>query len=386
MRGAPNKRPESPNHPPMTEYSRDTISPGNVIGILGGGQLGRMTALAAARLGYRCHIFAPEGGGPAAQVSASETIAAYDDLAALDRFAATIDVATFEFENVPVASVEHLLQSVPVRPGAKSLAAAQDRLVEKNFLRGIGIPTVPFQEVRNGAALAASLQELGAPAVLKTAQLGYDGKGQVLVRLDSDPDETFQQMGADRGVLEKWIDFRMEISVIVARGLDGKMVAFDPAENRHANHILDQSIAPARISTKIATEARGLAEKIATALDLFGLLAVEMFVTQEDTILINEIAPRPHNSGHWTMDACRSCQFEQFVRAICGQPLGSPDRYADAVMTNLIGDQVNGWPTILGDPDLHLHLYGKDKARAGRKMGHVNRTYPLGAVADDRSI
>jgi 5-(carboxyamino)imidazole ribonucleotide synthase len=345
-----------------------------------------MTALAAARLGYRCHIFAPEGGGPAAQVSASETIAAYDDLAALDRFAATIDVATFEFENVPVASVEHLLQSVPVRPGAKSLAAAQDRLVEKNFLRGIGIPTVPFQEVRNGAALAASLQELGAPAVLKTAQLGYDGKGQVLVRLDSDPDETFQQMGADRGVLEKWIDFRMEISVIVARGLDGKMVAFDPAENRHANHILDQSIAPARISTKIATEARGLAEKIATALDLFGLLAVEMFVTQEDTILINEIAPRPHNSGHWTMDACRSCQFEQFVRAICGQPLGSPDRYADAVMTNLIGDQVNGWPTILGDPDLHLHLYGKDKARAGRKMGHVNRTYPLGAVADDRSI
>ena len=386
MRGAPNKRPESPNHPPMAEYSRDTISPGNVIGILGGGQLGRMTALAAARLGYRCHIFAPEGGGPAAQVSASETIAAYDDLAALDRFAATIDVATFEFENVPVASVEHLLQSVPVRPGAKSLAAAQDRLVEKNFLRGIGIPTVPFQEVRNGAALAASLQELGAPAVLKTAQLGYDGKGQVLVRLDSDPDETFQQMGADRGVLEKWIDFRMEISVIVARGLDGKMVAFDPAENRHANHILDQSIAPARISTKIATEARGLAEKIATALDLFGLLAVEMFVTQEDTILINEIAPRPHNSGHWTMDACRSCQFEQFVRAICGQPLGSPDRYADAVMTNLIGDQVNGWPTILGDPDLHLHLYGKDKARAGRKMGHVNRTYPLGAVADDRSI
>lgn len=386
MRGAPNNRPESPNHPPMAETSKNSILPGSVIGILGGGQLGRMTALAAARLGYRCHIFAPEADGPAAQVSAAETVAAYDDLAALDRFAAAIDVATFEFENVPVASVEHLLQSVPVRPGAKALAAAQDRLVEKNFLRGIGIPTVPFQEVRDGAELAASLRELSAPAVLKTARLGYDGKGQVLVRLDSDPDEAFRQMGADRGVLEKWIDFRMEISVIVARGLDGEMVAFDPAENRHANHILDQSIAPARISGEVATQARGLAEEIATALDLVGLLAVEMFVTQDDTILINEIAPRPHNSGHWTMNACRSCQFDQFVRAICGQPLGSPERYVDAVMTNLIGDQVHEWPQVLSDPDLHLHLYGKDEARAGRKMGHVNRTYPLNTVADDSSI
>ncbi|NKB57246.1 MAG: 5-(carboxyamino)imidazole ribonucleotide synthase [Alphaproteobacteria bacterium] len=367
----------------MADPEAIAIAPGGVIGILGGGQLGRMTALAAARLGYRCHIFAPEAGGPAAQVSAAETIAEYDDRNALSRFAAAIDVATFEFENVPVASVDYLLDKVPVRPGPKALAAAQDRMVEKTFLRSIGVPTVPFIEVNDVAALSRAVDDLGTPAVLKTARLGYDGKGQVLIEPGADIGCAFRQMGADRGVLEKWIDFRMEISVIIARGLDGATVTFDPAENRHKNHILDTSIAPARLSPELSMRASEIAARIASKLDLIGLLAVELFVTREDTLLVNEIAPRPHNSGHWSMNACRTCQFEQFVRAICGQPLGSTVRYADAVMTNLIGNRVNDWPLTLKEPNAHLHLYGKNEAREGRKMGHINRTYPLGSLAEE---
>jgi 5-(carboxyamino)imidazole ribonucleotide synthase len=370
----------------MAERDTATFAPGSVIGILGGGQLGRMTALAAARLGYRCHIFAPKAGEPASQVSAAETVAPYDDLHALSRFADSIDVATFEFENVPVASVEHLLKSVPVRPGPKALAAAQDRLIEKNFLRGIDIPTAPFIEVNSVASLQGAIEEMSAPAVLKTARLGYDGKGQVMIQQDTKATDAFRDMGASRGVLEKWIDFRMEISVILARGVDGETAAFDPTENRHKNHILDTSIAPARIPGNVAAQARALAERIASALDLVGLLAVELFVTREDTLLVNEIAPRPHNSGHWTMNACQTCQFEQFVRAICGQPLGSAERYADAVMTNLIGERVKNWEATLREPDMHLHLYGKSEARAGRKMGHVNRVYAVGSLAKNEEL
>ena len=370
----------------MSEAKAGAIPPGGVIGILGGGQLGRMTALAAARLGYRCHIFAPEANGPAAQVSETQTIADYDDHAALARFAAAIDVATYEFENVPVSSIERVQELVPVRPGPQALSAAQDRLVEKSFLRGIGIPTVPFSEIADAAALARAVDAMGRPTVLKTARLGYDGKGQVFIGPDTDVDDAYRAMGARRGVLEKWIDFRLEVSVIVARDIEGTIAAFDTTENRHVNHILDTSIAPARISAAVSDRARRLAEKIAAALDLVGLLAVEFFVTRDDEVLVNEIAPRPHNSGHWTMNACRTCQFEQFVRAICGQPLGSPVRYADAVMTNLIGARVNEWPDWLRIPDAHLHLYGKTEARAGRKMGHVNRVYPLGTLATDERI
>lgn len=370
----------------MSKAKAGAIPPGGVIGILGGGQLGRMTALAAARLGYRCHIFSPETNGPAAQVSAAKTVADYDDRESLARFAASVDVATYEFENVPVASIEQIQDTVPVRPGPKALAAAQDRLVEKGFLRSIEIPTVPFSEIADAVSLRHAVDGLGRPAVLKTARLGYDGKGQVLIGPETDVEDAYREMGARRGVLEKWIDFRLEISVIVARDIDGTIAAFDTTENRHRNHILDTSIAPARISAAVSDRARRLAEKIAAALDLVGLLAVEFFVTKDDEVLVNEIAPRPHNSGHWTMDACRTCQFEQFVRAICGQPLGSPVRYADAVMTNLIGTRVNEWPEWLRLLDAHLHLYGKDEAREGRKMGHVNRVYPLGTLATDESI
>ena len=345
-----------------------------------------MTALAAARLGYRCHIYAPEAGGPAAQVSDSETVAAYDDPAALTRFAKAVDVATFEFENVPVESIEGLLAQIPVFPGPKALAAAQDRLVEKNFLRGIDIPTAPFQEANDPDALRDAVTTLGAPAVLKTARLGYDGKGQVLISTDSDIEEAYRSMGARRGVLEKWIDFTMEISILVARSSNGETATFDPTENRHKNHILDTSIAPARISNELASKSRDLALNIANALDLVGLLAVEMFVTRGNTLLVNEIAPRPHNSGHWTQDGCTTSQFEQFVRAICGQPLGSTVRTADTVMTNLIGDRVNGWQDALRESNAHLHLYGKDASREGRKMGHVNRVYPLGSLSNENSL
>ncbi len=386
MTGGHAKRRESPNHLAMPKRNNAKIGPGSVIGILGGGQLGRMTALAAARLGYRCHIFAPESGGPAAQVAAAETVAPYDDLNALTRFADAVDVATFEFENVPVASVDYLLNSIPVRPGPKALSAAQDRLVEKSFLRGIDIPTTPFAEVNDVSGLQRAIAKVGADGVLKTARLGYDGKGQVRIKPNTNIGEAYRDMGATRGVLEKWIDFRMEISVIVARGLDGETKIFDPTENRHENHILDTSIAPARISEVLSEQARSLARRIADALDLVGLLAVELFVTRDDKLIVNEIAPRPHNSGHWTMNACQTCQFEQFVRAICGQALGSTERYADAVMTNLIGTRVNDWEATLREPDMHLHLYGKNEARAGRKMGHVNRVYTVGSLAENEEL
>lgn len=357
------------------------LAPGGVLGILGGGQLGRMTALAAARLGYRCHIFTPEGGGPAAQVASAETNAPYDDLDALDAFASAIDVATYEFENIPIAAIHQLLRRVPVRPGPRALAAAQDRVIEKAFLDSIGVPTAPHAEIRSVADLRRAAAKIGLPAVLKTARLGYDGKGQVLIEAGGDLGAAYREMGAERGILEAWIDFEMEISVIAARAGDGALATYDAAQNRHRNHILAESRVPARISPHIAAAARDLAERIAVALDLVGLVAVEMFVTRDGQLIVNEIAPRPHNSGHWTMDASATCQFEQFTRAICGLPLGPTTRHADVVMTNLIGAEVDSWPDILKEPRARLHLYGKHEARAGRKMGHVNRLLGLGCLA-----
>jgi 5-(carboxyamino)imidazole ribonucleotide synthase len=357
--------------------SRSTpIPPGAVIGILGGGQLGRMTALAAAELGYRCHIFCPERESPAAQVAWAATCAEYDDQPALERFAQAVQVVTFEFENIPHDSVRLLAGRVPVRPDWQALRVAQNRVVEKEFLNGIGVATAPWRAVNSATDLAAGLAALGRPAVLKTTRMGYDGKGQVMIGAEMGADEAWRRMGADQGILEGFVDFACEISVIVARGLDGQAQAYVPVENRHANHILAETVAPARIEPALARAAEAIAFKTAEALDLVGLLAVEMFVTRDGQVLANELAPRPHNSGHWSIDACATSQFEQFVRAICGLPLGSPERHSDAVMENLLGDQVERWPAILAEPGAKLHLYGKREALPGRKMGHVTRLYP----------
>jgi len=357
------------------------LPPGSTIGMLGGGQLGRMAALAAAALGYRVHVFCPEKDAPAAQVTPLLTQAAYDDAEALAAFAAAVDVITYEFENVPAAAADILAALRPVRPGPDVLRVCQNRLREKDFLRSIGVPTTRFAEVTGIEALTRVVRDLGRPCVLKTAEMGYDGKGQVLVRTGTDLAEAWAQMsggkaGAVQGIVEAFVDFRLEISVIVARGLDGGIQTWVPVENQHSNHILDQTIVPARISEKASQKAEAIARHTAEEIGLVGVLAIEMFVTAEDEILVNELAPRPHNSGHWTIDACITSQFEQQVRAVCGLPLGSTERLCDAVMKNLLGDDVERWRGILSDPSAKLHLYGKTEARPGRKMGHVTKLIP----------
>lgn len=349
------------------------IAPGETIGILGGGQLGRMIALAAARLGYRCHVYCPESDSPASQVCAAATVAAYDDAAALARFASDVAVVTLEFENLPLITVETLSERVPVRPGARALEVAQDRLAEKNFLNSIGVPTTDFRRAAGAEDIADAVEALGTPSVLKTNRMGYDGKGQVRMDSASNVAAAWVEMGSSLGIVEAFVDFEREISVIVARGMDGSVAPYCAVENRHADHILDVTIAPAPITEAVAQDAREIAVHIAEALEIVGLVAVEMFVTPDGKVLVNEIAPRPHNSGHWTIDACLTSQFEQVVRAVCGLPLGSVERVADAEMHNLLGDAAADWPAILADPDAKLHLYGKAEARPGRKMGHVTR-------------
>ena len=353
-----------------------TIEPGGTIGVLGGGQLGRMTAMAAAELGYRSHVFCPEPDSPAKQVTPRATTAPYDDHEALAAFASAVDVVTFEFENVPAQTVDFLAERRPVLPGPNVLRIAQDRLKEKDFLRSIDIATAPYQEIRDEEALGRAVRAIGAPCVLKTVRMGYDGKGQVMIAPDTDLADAWRKMGADVGILEGFVDFSCEISVIVARGEGGAWATYVPVENQHVHHILDTTIAPARIAPEIAKRAEAIAHHVADRLDLVGLLAVEMFVTKGGDILVNEIAPRPHNSGHWTIDACHTSQFQQLVRAICGLPLGSPERHSDAVMKNLIGSDIATWRDALAEPNAKLHLYGKDKALPGRKMGHVTRLMP----------
>lgn len=360
------------------------LAPGSTIGMLGAGQLGRMTALAAARLGYKTHVYAPDAAdSPAAQVSAAATVAGWDDLDALERFARSVDVVTLEWENVPVATAEHLRRFTNLHPGPNVLSVAQDRIAEKSFVNRLGIATAPWRAANGADEVAHAVTEIGPRCVLKSTRLGYDGKGQARLEAGSDPAAAWSAIGGGKpgveGIVEGFVTFACEVSVIVARGADGAMVAYPAVENRHKDGILDVTIAPAtpdKVSAATAAEADRIARRIAEALDLVGVLAVEMFVTADGGVLVNEIAPRPHNSGHWTMDACATCQFEQLVRAVCGLPLGSVERVADAEMTNLIGDDVLRWPELLAEPGARLHLYGKAEARPGRKMGHVNRLFP----------
>jgi 5-(carboxyamino)imidazole ribonucleotide synthase len=363
----------------MSAAAAPSLVPGATIGILGGGQLGRMTALAAAALGFRIHVFCGGPDEPCAQVAAAHTLGAFDDEDALASFAAAVDVVTFEFENIPYESAAWLAKRVPVRPTPEALRIAQDRILEKRFLEGAGAPVAPWQPVEGPDALAAALTKVPPPALLKSARFGYDGKGQAPVERNTDPSEAWRTMGGERAVLESFVAFSREISVIAARGAGGETAAYIPVENRHSGGILDTTRAPASIAPALAGDAEALAIRLAQALDLVGLLAVEMFVTAEDRLIVNEIAPRPHNSGHWTIDACLCSQFEQFVRAITGLPLGSPERHSDAVMQNLIGEAVERWPDYLRQSGARLHLYGKREVRAGRKMGHVTRIFPKGS-------
>ncbi len=355
------------------------LSPGSTLGIIGGGQLGRMTALAAARLGYRSHVWCQRADEPAAQVAAGTTLAAFDDPTAVNAFAAAIDVATLEFENIPLAAATALAALKPLRPGARALEVSQDRRLEKTFINDAGIATAPTRAVTDEASLTAAVAAVGTPAVLKTARLGYDGKGQRRIDQPDDALAAWREIAGPEVpcVVEGWVVFRLEISVIAARGADGTCRCYVPVENRHKNHILDATIAPAAVNAAVAARAQEIAETLARELDLVGLLAVEMFVTEDDDVLVNEVAPRPHNSGHWTLDACGVSQFEQLVRCACGLPLGDPARHSDAVMTNLIGDDADQWPALMAEPGARVHLYGKRETRPGRKMGHVTRLKPL---------
>ncbi|MDE1173737.1 MAG: 5-(carboxyamino)imidazole ribonucleotide synthase [Parvibaculaceae bacterium] len=358
------------------------IPPGGRIGILGGGQLGRMLALAAANLGLTCHIYCPDADLPAGQVSAAVTRAAYDDAEALAAFAATVDVVTYEFENVPAETARILARHAPVRPGALALATSQDRLAEKSFLAAQGIATAPFAAVDTLNDLEEALARFGVPAILKTRRMGYDGKGQVKIDNLAGAGEAFAAMKGAPAILEGFVPFEREISVVAARGLDGAVAAYDPVENVHRHHILHQTFAPATLDKAVADQARAIAETILTRLDYAGVIGVEMFLMPEGSsgprLLVNEMAPRVHNSGHWTQNACTVSQFEQHIRAICGWPLGDPARHSDAIMTNLIGDDVKDWQALAAEPATGVHLYGKSEARPGRKMGHVTRIYPRG--------
>ena len=363
------------------------LPPNATIGLVGGGQLGRMSALAAARLGYRCHILTRERDSPASQVSAGATISDYSEPSGLRAFAAAVDVISFEFENVDAEGLDLLASLKPVRPSPAILRTSQDRVLEKSFLNGAGVPTAPWAPVENYDGLVSAIERIGLPAVLKTTRFGYDGKGQAMLRQPSDLAGAFAALSPKPLILEGFIDFALEISVVVARGADGGYSAFDTVENRHRNHILDLTLAPARIPEAVHSRAQAIARRVADALDLVGLLAVEMFVDRDGKVLVNEIAPRPHNSGHWTIDACPASQFELHIRAIAGLPLPPAVRHSDAVMKNLVGPEETAlWPAILGTPGLIPHLYGKTEARPGRKMGHVTRLFPKGSLPGEFGI
>jgi 5-(carboxyamino)imidazole ribonucleotide synthase len=353
------------------------LLPGGTIGILGGGQLGRMLAVAAARLGLKTHIYSDEADAPAFDVAHSRTVGSYADQEALARFAASCAVVTCEFENVPAETLEAAARVVPVWPRAKSFAVAQDRLTEKDFLTGLGVPVAPYVRVDTLEDLLAALPRVRVPALLKTRRFGYDGKGQILIRAD-DEMSALEAFGHAPALIEGIVPFEREISVVVVRGQDGALQFYDAVENVHQGGILAISRAPARIAQGLTVEARTIAGKIAEALSHVGVLCVEMFERAGETpeLIVNEFAPRVHNSGHWTLDACLVSQFENHIRAICAWPLGDTARHSDAVMTNLIGSDVERWREFAAEPGTAIHLYGKTEARQGRKMGHVTRLFP----------
>jgi 5-(carboxyamino)imidazole ribonucleotide synthase len=352
------------------------IAPGDTLGIVGGGQLGRMLALSAAQLGLRVHIYAPERDSPAFEVAAERTVAAYADEEALVRFARSVAAVTYEFENVPNAAAGVLSAHAPLRPSARALATTQDRLAEKTFVAGLGIATAPFAPVDSDQDLAPALGKVGRPAVLKTRRLGYDGKGQALIGEGGDPTRAWRDLGETPCILERFVAFEREVSVVAARSSSGTFAAYDVCANTHRNHILDVTRVPAGVTPATERQALDLAKSVADALDYVGVLAVEMFLVVEngaETLVVNEIAPRVHNSGHWTLEGALTSQFEQHVRAVCGWPLGPTSRIGEVEMRNLLGEDVAEWPAILAEPGAHLHLYGKAEARPGRKMGHVTR-------------
>ena len=354
------------------------IYPGSTLGILGSGQLGRMFALEARRMGYRVHTYSPEKDSPTGQVADLEFIGSYDDIDRAREFAKGVDVITFEFENIASAVAEALEAIVPTRPNARSLHIAQNRLREKTFLKYHKLPVTPFAKVDTEKSVIRVASELGLPFVLKTAGFGYDGKGQSLVKTIDEATSAFKSMDVDEAIAEQFIQFDFEISIVAARGVSGEYVAYPPVHNIHRKHILDITYAPASIDDKLAEQATQITKDVMEQLGYVGTLCIEFFVTKTGELLINEIAPRPHNSGHWTIDACVTNQFEQQVRAICGLPLGSAEQLRPAAMVNLLGDVwQNGepdWAGVLVDPDVKLHLYGKKEARAGRKMGHITVT------------
>jgi 5-(carboxyamino)imidazole ribonucleotide synthase len=347
------------------------LEPGATIGILGSGQLGRMLALAAARLGFKCHIFAPDRDSPAFDVVRESTRANYDDEQALARFAENVDVVTYEFENIPAETAAFLAPLVPVLPDPEILATTQDRIAEKDFIAGLGIGTAPYAAVATSAELSAALDRIGRPAVLKTRRFGYDGKGQAAISKDAVAEAAWQDVGAQPSILEAFVPFVREVSVVAARAADGTVECFDLTENEHRDHILKISRVPAAVSDVTAREARRIVETIAHRFDYIGVLAVEMFVLGDGTLLVNEIAPRVHNSGHWTLDGASVSQFEQHIRAVAGWPLAKPIRKGRVEMTNLIGHEVGDYRKWLTVPGAAVHLYGKIAVRPGRKMGHV---------------
>jgi 5-(carboxyamino)imidazole ribonucleotide synthase len=355
--------------------SHKVFLPGSTVGVMGGGQLGRMFAIAARRMGYRVHTFSPDEDTPTGQLADREVAARYDNAEAVRDFARGIDVLTFEFENIPTQTIEWAAEFCEVRPSANVLHICQHRLREKQFLAGAGLPLARFAPVNSATELADAIQRIGVPAVLKTAAFGYDGKGQRKIALREDPAKVWEEFGAPHAVLEEFVDFEKEVSVIVARGFDGKMAAYPVCENVHRHHILDVTFVPAAVSSEVDVQARLLAGEVAEKLDLVGLLAVEMFLLKDGTLRVNELAPRPHNSGHFSFDASITSQFEQQLRAVCGLPLGSTESLRPSAMVNLLGDLwANGepnWAAAAALPDVKIHLYGKTGARPGRKMGHL---------------
>ncbi len=366
------------------------VLPGAAVGVLGSGQLGRMFAIAARRMGYRVHTLSPDRDTPTGQVADVEVVAGYDNLDAIRDFARRVEVVTFEFENVPAATVEAAAAFAPVRPSGRVLHVAQQRLREKTFLAEAGLPVTRFAAVRSLHDLRMGLHLLGVPAVLKQAAWGYDGKGQVLISAAEEADAAWSAVGGEESILEAFVAFEREISVVAARGLDGSFVHYGAIENVHRNHILDWSVSPAAIADEVAAEGARLARVVLEALDVVGVLCVEMFLAPGGRLVINELAPRPHNSGHLTVDACLTSQFEQQLRAVCGLPLGSTERLRPAAMANLLGDLWDGgepdWAAACADPEVKLHLYGKTEARRGRKMGHLTALAPTAEEARRRVL